>query len=341
MADKKFYHGKVATKITNEMVGKSLIRLSGISFMPEFRRDSEGKLERDEAGKAIVDTSKPIIKFGENEATFVSKVNLTKSQMKVVFKEEATEAMNIYLNVTVKDSVVLEGLKRAFDKDSLKTDTALSCLMLCEKDGTTYKAELLDWEFAPYRRSNYNGEWARPVTDTIVGRTISRVNYVGLVPEFKRDADGKFERDDAGKAIVDSTKPLINFEGAERDAKARFKISPYLSHSVASAFFDEDIQEGTIYISVTAFGYTAVNMQRANETNPFDRDSRFNFDLFTKKNGDFYNGQVLSFARIPAKTEDTEGVGESIIDSAMNAPESAPTSEATPTETDTEMEFPF
>lgn len=339
MADKKFFKGKVATKITEDMVGKALLRVTGVSILPEFKRDADGKLERDENGKAIVDTEKEIVVFNDNKATFRTKINFTKSQLKVAFNETATEATDVYVNVEANKEVA-EGLKRATDKDVLKTDTPLSLLLICEKDGNTYKAELLDFEFASYRKFSYHCDWARTVTETIVGRVVARLNYVTFVPEFKRDASGNLERDENGKAIVDATRPLINFEGDGVDAKAKFRLSPYLAKSVATQFFGDDtLEEGKLYMSVTAFGYTAMNMKRANDANPFDISTEFNFDLFTKKNDRYFNGQVLGFNKLPARnnesTESDESVGADIMNEATEVTEGDTLPEGE------EMEFPF
>lgn len=325
MSEKKFYNGKVATKITAEMVGKGLLRANGISIMPEFKRDSDGKLERDEIGKAIVDHSKPIVHFDGDKATFRTRLNLPKSQINAAFKEEVTETKDIYVFVTANGKVA-NRLQKAVDKEDIKSDVALSVLLLCEKDGNTYKAELLDWDFAPYRRSTYHGEWARIITETIVDRNIAYFKSVKLVPEFKRDSDGKLERDSEGKAIVDATKPLINFDGELQNAKAKFRINPNLHGEVASTLFGETMEEGVVYISMTAFGFMAENMRRANDATPFDLDTRFNFDAFTKKNDKYFNGQVLGFSKLPMKKDETEdentetSIGKDIVENAMNQP---------------------
>lgn len=340
MAD-KFFNGRVAAKISNDMVGKSLVRVDGVSLVPEFQRDGDGKLLRDENGKAMVDTTKEILHFEDDKVTFRVCATLSRSQMKYLLDTDTEDSeTRVYFNVTAKEDA-LRHMKALNDKTPVTSDMPFSMLMVISKDDKNYVADLLDFEKFGYRKSQYNVNFGRKITDTIVGRVIGRFTYMSLMPSFKFGSDGTMERDAEGKPVIDTTKPLMETEGTGKDARARFRTSAELSKQVASAMFGEDLEEGRYFISATAFGFMVDSFNRINDKNPFDNKTRMNFDMFVTKNDKYYNGQVLGFALCPRNDKDDEKTGEEIMEKAMNEPVEDTTGTGETTAGEEPIEFPF
>lgn len=285
---------KTMIKVTEHEKDKVLVKLNGVSVIPEFKELS-GRRVPDDSKKPFVIEEHDKYKIGK----FKVQVELTGTQKLNLFDEKESGDGKVTLYLSVFDKFQKEvGLKL---ENNDKLDILITDLNLSEK-GYHSAVCLFIQKTDRFQRMPYQYSWSRKISEKDIGKSIISTFVKFQRPQIK-NPDGTYSSSDSVPYFDVQT-----FNNGTEYANLKSLIS--LHYKTAKGIFGEEDErfknkEGEY---VTYFPSLMATNRVLKQLKGLEKymDRSFIADMILEKNEKYYNGQLFSLSFTKKEKEEKE-----------------------------------